>query len=129
MSDPTPDMLAMLRFDYGAIDMHKLLRRLAEQVVSVVIDAEADQLRGCGANSRNGYRERLLATYVKCRCGGRVASTVTAMYHTACDMLEGCCPRAAAILEEAEPEALAYLDFTPSHRKRLCTINVQERTS
>ena len=28
------------------------------------MDAEADQLRGGGANSRNGYRERSLATCV-----------------------------------------------------------------
>ena len=336
LSDPTPDMLAMPRFDDGAIDMQELLRRLAEQVVNAVMDAEADQLCGGGANSRNGYRERGLATcvgtltlripklrtgsffpddvieryqrvdralvaavaemyatgtstrkvrrvaekmgvsrlskdqvsaiassldadidelcsrpldgspvpyvwldatYVKCRRGGRVASTavvtaigcdaggwrrvlgvgvvdtesydswlaflrkirdrgvsgvqlvvsdahgglvaaaaevfqgaawqrcavhlmrdcmreagswqlrrrvgrivsqvfrgrdaatVTAMYHVACDMLEGCCPRAAAILEEAEPDALAYLDFPPSHWKRLRTNNIQERTN
>lgn len=46
-----------------------------------------------------------------------------------CDMLEGCCPRAAAVLEEAEPDALAYLDFPPTHWKRLRTNNVQERTN
>ena len=51
------------------------------------------------------------------------------MVHVACDMLEGCCPRAATILEEAEPDALAYLDFPPSHWKRLRTNNVQERTN
>ena len=61
LSDPTPDMLAMPRFDDGAIDMQELLRRLAEQVVNAVMDAEADQLCGGGANSRNGYRERSLA--------------------------------------------------------------------
>ena len=60
---------------------------------------------------------------------GRDAATVTAMYHVAIDMLEACCPRAAAILEEAEPDALAYLDFPPSHWKRLRTNNVQERTN
>ena len=52
LSDPTPDMLAMPRFDDGAIDMQELLRRLAEQVVNAVMDAEADQLCGGGANSR-----------------------------------------------------------------------------
>lgn len=31
LSDPTPDMLAMPRFDDGAIYMQELLRRLAEQ--------------------------------------------------------------------------------------------------
>ena len=64
LSDPTPDMLAMPRFDDGAFDMQELLRRLAEQVVNAVMDAEADQLCAGGANSRNGYRERSLATCV-----------------------------------------------------------------
>lgn len=60
---------------------------------------------------------------------GRDAATVTAMYHVACDMLAGCCPRAAAVLEEVEPDALAYLDFPPTHWKRLRINNVQERTN
>ncbi|MGO5393613.1 transposase, partial [Collinsella sp. LCP19S3_C9] len=64
LSDPTPDMLAMPRFDDGAIDMQELLRRLAEQVAKTVMDAEADRLCGGGADSRNGYRERSLATCV-----------------------------------------------------------------
>ncbi len=32
-------------------------------------------------------------------------------------------------MEEAEPDALVYLDFPPSHWKRLRTNNVQERTN
>ncbi len=60
---------------------------------------------------------------------GRDAATVTAMYHATCDMPEGCCPRAAAILEEAEPDVPAYLEFPPSHWKRLRTNNVQEPTN
>lgn len=51
LSDPTPDMLAMPRFDDGAIDMQELLRRLAEQVVNAVMDAEADQLCGGGGTA------------------------------------------------------------------------------
>lgn len=54
----------------------------------------------------------------------RDAATVAAMCHAACDMLEECCPRAAAVLEEAEPDAPAYLDFPPTHWKRLRTNNV-----
>ena len=41
-------MLAMPRFDDGAIDMQELLRRPTEQVVDAVMDAEADQLCGGG---------------------------------------------------------------------------------
>lgn len=59
----------------------------------------------------------------------RDAATAVAMYHAACEILEGRCPGAARVLEEAEPDALAYLDFPPSHWKRLRTNNVQERAS
>ena len=52
-----------------------------------------------------------------------------AMYHVAIDMLYGCCPKAAEILEEAECDALAYLQFPRSHWKRLRTNNLQERTN
>lgn len=57
------------------------------------------------------------------------AGAVRAAYHLATEILEGCCPEAARILEEAEPNALAYLDFPPSHWKRLRTNNLQERTN
>lgn len=40
------------------------MRRLVEDVVSAIMDAEADQLCAGGANSRNGYRERNLITCV-----------------------------------------------------------------
>lgn len=64
LSDPMPDMLAMPCFDDGAVDMQEPLRRLAPQIVNAVMDSEADRLCGGGAISRNGYRERLLATCV-----------------------------------------------------------------
>lgn len=57
-------MLAMPRFIDGAIDIQELLRRLAEQVVNAVMDAETDQLCGGLANSRNGHREHGLSTCV-----------------------------------------------------------------
>jgi len=60
---------------------------------------------------------------------GRDAAAVTAMYHATCEMLEGCCPRAARVLGEAEPDALAYLDFPPSRWKRPHTNNVQGRAN
>lgn len=54
---------------------------------------------------------------------------VGAMYHLACEMPGGCCPKAARVLEGAEPAALAYPDFPKSHWKRLRTNNVRERTN
>lgn len=41
----------------------------------------------------------------------------------------GVLPEGGAVLEEAEPDALAYIDIPPSHWKHLRTNNVQERTS
>ena len=60
---------------------------------------------------------------------GRGAATVTAMCRAARAMPEGCCPGAAAVLEEAEPDALAHLDLPPSRWKRLRADNVQERAN
>ncbi len=57
------------------------------------------------------------------------AEQVRVLYHLAAEMLEECCPKAAEIWEDAEPDALAYLDFPASHWKRLRTNNVQERTN
>ena len=48
---------------------------------------------------------------------------------TARDMLRKRCPKAADVAEEAEPDALAYLAFPPSHWKLLHTNSVQERAN
>lgn len=52
---------------------------------------------------------------------------VRELYHLAID--EICAVNAAAggLLEEAEADAMAYLDFSPAHHGCLCTNNVQER--
>lgn len=86
-------------------------------------------MRDCMREAGSWQFRRRVGRIVSQVFRGRDAATVTAMYHAACDMLEGCCPRAAAVLEEAEPDALAYLDFPPTHWKRLRTNNVQERTN
>lgn len=54
---------------------------------------------------------------------------VRELYGLACEEVAGICPKAAELLEDAEPDALAYLDFPPSHWKRLRTNNLQERTN
>lgn len=132
LSDPTPDMLAMPRFDDGAIDMQELLRRLAEQVVNAVMDAEADQLCGGGGNSRNGYRERSLATCVgtltlripKLRSGSFFPEDVLERYQRVDRAL------VAAVAEMyATGTSTRKVHFPPTHWKRLRTNNVQERTN
>ena len=63
LSDPKPNMLALSRFDDGAIDMQELLLRLRDQVVNADLVAEAEPCSG-RANNRNSYREHSLATCV-----------------------------------------------------------------
>lgn len=86
-------------------------------------------MRGCMREAGSWQLRRRVGRIVSRVFRGRDAATVTAMYHAACDMLEGCCPRAAAVLEEAEPNALAYLDFPSTHWKHLRVNNVQEGTN
>lgn len=55
---------AMPRFEDGLVNLMELMRRIAEDVVSAIMDADADQLCTRGANSRNGYHERNLVTRI-----------------------------------------------------------------
>ena len=54
---------------------------------------------------------------------------VRELYHLACGEIAGICPRAAGLLEDAEADALAYLDFPYAHHRRIRTNNVQERAN
>lgn len=54
---------------------------------------------------------------------------VRELYQLATEQIEGFCPKAAEVLEEAEADALAYLDFPYEHHVRLRTNNVQERAN
>ena len=86
-------------------------------------------IRNCVREAGRGSLSRRVARIVAPVFRAKDADTVRAMHHVACEMLEGCCPKAAAVLEEAEPDALAYLDFPQEHWKRLRTNNVQERAN
>ena len=86
-------------------------------------------IRDCVREARSRQLRRRVARIVSPVFRAKDAEVVRAMYHLATEMLEDCCPRAAAILEDAEPDALAYLDFPSTHWKRLRTNNVQERTN
>ena len=56
-------------------------------------------------------------------------ASVRAAYHAAIDAIGGFSQEAAELLEDAEPDALAYLGFPAEHRRRIRTNNVQERTN
>ena len=50
-----------------------------------------------------------------------------AMYQAACGLISRLLRDAAAVMESAEADALAHLDFPAGHRRRIRTNNVQER--
>ena len=60
LAESMREQLAMPRFEDGSVNLRELMRRIAEDVVNAIMDAEADRLCAGGANSRNGYRERSL---------------------------------------------------------------------
>ena len=134
--------------NYMAIDndrqltvISSLVLTLVDIVLDVLIAASGGSTFGMGlATSLSHYaalgvllthlrrQERLIRFSLK-DVRLKEAGAVRAAYHLAIEMLESCCRDAARILEEAEPDALAYLDFPASHWKRLRTDNVQERAN
>lgn len=59
----------------------------------------------------------------------RDPALVRELYHLACEEIGDISPKAAELLENAEADALAYLDFPYDHHRRLRTNNVQERAN
>ena len=112
-------------------DAHKGLTRAVSEVFQgaawqrCVVHLVRDCVREAGSWQMRKRVARVVAPVFR----GKDAAAAVAMYHVACDMLRGFCPKAADILEEAEPDALAYLDLPASHWKRLRTNNVQERAN
>lgn len=108
-------------------DAHESLRRAVEETFQGAAwqRCAVHLMRDC-ARAASGSRRtsRRVSGIVAPVFRLREAGAVRAAYHLAIEMLEGCCPEAARILEEAEPDALAYLDFPPSHWKRLRTNNL-----
>ncbi len=112
-------------------DAHKGPVRAIEEVFQgvswqrCVVHLMRDCMRKAGSRQLKRRIGRILSPVFRTKD----AATAQAMYHVACDMLRDCCPKAAVVAEEAEPDALAYLRFPPSHWKCLRTNNVQERAN
>ena len=112
-------------------DAHKGLTRAIDEVFQgaawqrCVVHLVRDCVREAGSWQMRKRVARIVAPVFR----AKDAAAAVAMYHVACDMLRDACPRAADILEEAEPDALAYLDLPASHWRRLRTNNVQERAN
>lgn len=86
-------------------------------------------MRDCAREARSQQPERRAYGMVAPVFRAKDADQVRVTCHLACEMLGECCPRAARVLEEAEPDALAYPDLPQPHRRRLRVDDVQERTN
>lgn len=110
-------------------DAHAGLRRAIEEVFPgaawqrCVVHLE----RNVCALARNRRERALLGSVMRAVFAESDPALVRELYHLAVDEVGGFNAAAGALLEEAEADALAYLDFPPAHHRRLRTNNVQER--
>jgi putative transposase len=84
-------------------------------------------IRDCCRATRSRSKRVRVAKLLSPVFRAKDALAVRALYHRATQMVGQVSQEAQRILVEAEPDALAYLDFPSSHWKRLRTNNVQER--
>lgn len=110
----------MPRFQGGSINIQELIRHFAEMIVNEIMDDEADQMCEVSGNSRNGYRERKLAT-----CVGTLALRVPKLRSGSFfpeDVLTRCQRTDRALvarrLAGALPAARRHLRQVPSRRPR-----------
>ena len=112
-------------------DAHEGLRKAIEEVFPgaawqrCIVHLERSAA-ACAAN--RGQRAAILSI-LHAVFAERDAALVRELYHLACEQISGFCPKATALLEDAEADALAYLDFPYAHHRRLRTNNVQERAN
>nr|WP_283171698.1 transposase [Curtanaerobium respiraculi] len=86
-------------------------------------------MRNAAGNAPTRQKRGAVLGILKAVFASRDPELVRELYQLATEQIEGFCPKAAEVLEEAEADALAYLDFPYEHRVRLRTNNVQERAN
>ena len=86
-------------------------------------------MRNAAGNAPTRQKKGAVLGILKAVFAERDPELVREPYQLATAQIEGFCPKAAEVLEEAEADALAYLDFPHEHHIRLRTNNVQERAN
>ena len=112
-------------------DAHEGLRRAIEETFPgaawqrCIVHLERNAA-SCAANNR---QRAAIGSILHAVFAERDPALVRELYHLACEEIAGFNAKAAGLLEEAEADALAYLDFPYEHHRRLRTNNVQERAN
>lgn len=86
-------------------------------------------MRNAAGNAPTRQERGAVLGILKAVFAERDPGLVRGLYQLATEQIGGFCPKAAEVLEEAEADALAYLDFPYEHHARLRTDNVQERAN
>lgn len=86
-------------------------------------------MRNAAGNAATRQKRGAVLGILKAVFAERDPELVRELYHLAIEQIDGFCPKAAELLEDAEADALAYLDFPYEHHVRLRTNNVQERAN
>ncbi len=112
-------------------DAHEGLRRAIEEAFPgaawqrCIVHLERNAASGCTTRQKRAAVLSILHAVFS----EDDPALVRELYQRACAEIESICPAAAELLEGAEPDALAYLDFPFEHHRRLRTNNVQERAN
>lgn len=110
-------------------DAHDGLRRAIEEVYPeaawqrCIAHVKRDVLRRIDGRDDSRRASAAMAAAF----GESDPAIVRAAYHEAIAEIESFNPAAAAVMEEAEMDALTYLSFPRAHRVKIRTNNVQER--
>ena len=112
-------------------DAHEGLRRAIQEVFpgSAWQRCIVHLMRNAAGKAPARQKRAAVCAILKAVFAERDPELVREPCHMAIDSIAGFCPDAAALLEDAEPDALAYLDFPYEHHVRLRTNNVQERAN
>ena len=112
-------------------DAHEGLRRAIEEVFPGAAwqRCVVHLMRNAASCAPSRQRRAAVLAILHAVFDERDPSLVRELYHLACEKIAGFCQRAADLLEDAEADALAYLDFPYGHHRRLRTNNVQERAN
>ena len=86
-------------------------------------------MRNAAGNAPTRQKKGAVLGILKAVFAERDPELVREFHRLATDRIEGFCPKATEVPEEAEAEAPAHLDFPHEHHVRLRANNVQERAN
>ena len=112
-------------------DAHEGLKRAIQEVFPGAAwqRCVVHLMRNAAGNAPTGWKRGAVPGVLKAVFAERDPGLVRELHRLATERIEGFCPKAAEVLEEAEADALAYLDFPYEHHVGPRTDDVQERAN